>query len=83
MVESSTFQGLFVGEEQNHKEYLMAEVTYPMYIVGPAAFHDEPVEFSLVAARKLQRRLQKIEEDEASDDAPPEEIKIFKVEEVR
>lgn len=47
------------------------------------AWHDEPVSFTLKAARKARKLLQVEIDKEAKDmDAVPDEVKIFRIEEV-
>ena len=53
-------------------------------ITDQEAFHDEPVEFTLEKARKTKRDLQKYIDGQAAEmDAIPDEVKIYKLIEVR
>jgi hypothetical protein len=57
----------------------------PFYVVTESlSFHDERTTGSIKAARKLQKRLQ-IEEDHKAKgfDAPPDTVRILRVEEVK
>jgi len=58
----------------------LSEVVY--IVTANEAFHDEAVEFTLTGARKLQKKLQKIEDIEVTDDAPTEQVEIYRLERV-
>lgn len=51
-------------------------------ITGSDAFHDEATASSLKEAREIRKKLQKIEDDEATDDLPPGTVEIYRLERV-
>lgn len=42
--------------------------------------YDMDVQYSLAKARKSQKRLQKIEDDESADDKPAGQVEIYRIE---